>query len=54
MIKTAFEKVMGIGRVALFLLGVICGRMWKGHPGLAPTATRGMPIGGETFGEARA
>jgi subtilisin-like proprotein convertase family protein len=46
MIKTVFEKAMRIGR-APFLLGVIYRRMYKGHPGPAPTATRGMPIRGD-------
>jgi subtilisin-like proprotein convertase family protein len=50
MIKTVFEKGIRIGRAAL-LLGMIRRRVRKGHPGPAPTATRGsprgMPIGGD-------
>jgi len=46
MIKTVFQKAMRIGR-ATPLLGVICRRIGKGRHGLAPTATRGMPIRGD-------
>ncbi len=44
MIKTLFDKGTWIGRTTL-LPGVIRRQMCKGHPGPAPTAARGMPIG---------
>jgi subtilisin-like proprotein convertase family protein len=47
MIQTVIEKAMRIGRATLFLPAVIYPRMYEGHPGAAPTATRGMPIGGD-------
>ena len=53
MIKTVIEKAMRIGRT-MPLLGVIYRRMYKGHPEPASTTTRGMPIGGEISGGARA
>jgi subtilisin-like proprotein convertase family protein len=51
MIEILTKKAMRIGRVTLFLPGMIYGRACKDNP--APTATRGMPIEGRSRRSAR-